>query len=92
MLSHLPTITQLLSGRAGTRPGLTPEPELIITSPLAQLSQGPWLGDLSPHASQTPAYGVEKPTPVDSCLDGVDVINGIIKNNDKAYKSGRGKL
>lgn len=88
----MPTIIQLMSGRAGTQPGLTPKPELMITSPLDQLSHGPCLQDLFSHASRAPAYGLEKPTPVDSCLDGVDVINGIIKNKDKAYKSGKGKL
>lgn len=42
--------------------------------------------------SQAPAYALEEPTPIDSCLDGVDIINGVVKNQDMAYKSGKGKL
>ena len=42
--------------------------------------------------SQAPAYALEEPTPIDSGLAGVDIINGVVKNQDMAYKSGKGKL
>lgn len=47
--------------------------------PLDQLPQGVCLQDLVSQASGAAAYGLEKPTPIDSCRDGVDIINGIME-------------
>lgn len=68
---------------------MTLKPELI-TSPLDWLFQGVCLQDLVSCASQTPAYALEKPTPIDSCLDGVDIINGIIKNRIQLINQAKG--